>query len=218
MLAVAMTNVEAAQHASATMTNEQHPLDPIEEIANHLIDTPYWHGGKEMDILWMKVALELASRVRCGGVSTPPNEASISKDIQDIKQAIKALESAARSSSAAQVSSAVSAATWASVAARNPPTQGRQTFTTNISPLRKGREIIIRVEDPKEAQEMQQKSPEQILQHIATISPSKREMITSLRRLPSGDVALHAVNQEARLVLKKLRMDTRNRGICEGDT
>lgn len=100
-----------------------------------------------------------------------------------------------------------SSPTWASIAASSsgPPTraatpQGRAVTTP---PLKKAREIIIRVGNKEDTKAVQAKSPEQILQSIKTATPRQGEQIASVRRLPSGDIALHAVSIEARIQLEK---------------
>lgn len=179
---------------------QQHPNDPINHIANEITKAPHWHKGKEEDIPWKLVALELADRLRRADASQapPPNQ-----DIQELKKSIKELQSAVKAIKPVQQPRAqVAMPSWANIAALHStnPTPLRASDSTA---MRKGREIMVRIDKEKDVQEAQTRSPAQILQEIERRTPTQRQQIASIRKLPSGDVALHAVSIEARLQLEK---------------
>ena len=61
----------------------------------------------------------------------------------------------------------------------------------------------MRIRDQKEAQSVTNKSPAQILQELAKQFPTQKAQIATARRLPSGDMVLHAISIEARKQLEK---------------
>ena len=70
-------------------------------------------------------------------------------------------------------------------------------------PLRKGREVMVKIMNRREIEEVQKKSAGQILQGIAGVSTGQRNLIMSLRKLGSDDISLHAVSSDARANLEK---------------
>ena len=80
-----------------------------------------------------------------------------------------------------------------------------QRFRGDSSSLRKGREVMIKIMNRREIEEIQKKSVEQILQRIAGVSTGQRNLIVSLRKLSSDDISLHAVSSDARANLKKIQ-------------
>ena len=186
---------------NASEPTQQHSANFIETIANNLIEAPHHYEGQEEDIPWRLVALECASRLRTAGSSPappPPNQ-----DIYDLKESIKELQSAVKAIKPShQLNARVATPSWANIAALRPTNPNIQR-AGEPTPMRKGREILVRIDDQKEVQSMQTKSPAQILQEIERRTPTQRAQIASIRRLPSGDVALHAVSIEARRQLEK---------------
>jgi len=63
--------------------------------------------------------------------------------------------------------------------------------------LRKRREVMIKIADREEIKKMQKKIIKQILQKIANVSTSQRDLIMSLCKLSSKDIFLHAVSSDA---------------------
>jgi len=56
---------------------------------------------------------------------------------------------------------------------------------------------MIKIADREEIKKMQKKIIEQILQKIADVSTSQRNLIMSLHKLSSEDIFLHAVSLDA---------------------
>jgi len=57
----------------------------------------------------------------------------------------------------------------------------------------------------KEMKEIQKKSVDQIFQRIENMLTTQQDLIMSIRKLESEDVALHAVSSEAQAALKKFQ-------------
>jgi len=73
----------------------------------------------------------------------------------------------------------------------------KQRSRSNSSSLRKKREVMIKIMNRREIEEVQKKSVEQILQRIADVLTGQRNLIMSLRKLSSDDISLHAVSSDA---------------------
>jgi Lhr-like helicase len=72
-----------------------------------------------------------------------------------------------------------------------------QRLRDDLSSFRKRREVMIKIMNRREIEEIQKKSIEQILQRIADVSTDQRNLIVSLRKLSSDDIFLHAVSSDA---------------------
>ena len=72
-----------------------------------------------------------------------------------------------------------------------------QRLRDDLSSFHKRREVMIKIMNRKEIEEIQKKSIEQILQRIADVSTDQRNLIVSLRKLSSDDIFLHAVSSDA---------------------
>jgi len=71
-----------------------------------------------------------------------------------------------------------------------------QRLRDDLSSFRKRREVMIKIMNRREIEEIQKKSIEQILQRIADVSTDQRNLIVSLRKLSSDDIFLHAVSSD----------------------
>jgi len=79
----------------------------------------------------------------------------------------------------------------------------KQCLRDDLSSLCKRREIMIKIMNRREIEEIQKKLIEQILQRIADVSTGQRNLIMSLCKLSSDDIFLHAVSSNAQANLKK---------------
>jgi len=79
----------------------------------------------------------------------------------------------------------------------------KQRFRDDSLSLCKRREIMIKIINRREIEEIQKKSIEQILQKIADVLTDQRNLIMSLCKLSSNDIFLHAVSLDAWANLKK---------------
>ena len=82
----------------------------------------------------------------------------------------------------------------------------KQRFRNDSSSLCKRREVMIKIMNRREVEEIQKKSIEQILQKIADMSTDQRNLIMSLRKLSNDDIFLHAVSSDAQANLKKTQI------------
>jgi len=79
----------------------------------------------------------------------------------------------------------------------------KQRLRDDSSSLCKKREVMIKIMNRREIEEIQKKSVKQILQRIADVLTDQRNLIVSLRKLSSDDISLHAVSSDARANLEK---------------
>ncbi len=63
--------------------------------------------------------------------------------------------------------------------------------------------LSMKIVKRKEVKEVQKRSIDQVFQEIASMSAAQRDLIVSLRKLESEDIALHAVSPEARAALER---------------
>jgi len=70
----------------------------------------------------------------------------------------------------------------------------KQRLKEKSSSLCKKHEVMIKIANREEIEKMQKKIIKQILQKIANVSTSQRDLIMSLRKLSSKDISLHAVS------------------------
>jgi len=73
----------------------------------------------------------------------------------------------------------------------------KQRLRERSSSLCKKHEVMIKIADKEEIEKMQKKIIKQILQKIADVSTSQRNLIMSLCKLSSKDIFLHAVSSDA---------------------
>jgi len=63
----------------------------------------------------------------------------------------------------------------------------------------------VKIVNRKEMKEIQKRSIDQIFQEIASMSTTQRDLIVSLRKLESEDIALHVMSSKARAALEKFQ-------------
>ncbi len=93
---------------------------------------------------------------------------------------------------------------WINVA-REEVTTEKQQLRDDLSSLCKKREILMKIRERKEMKEIQKRSIDQIFQEIANVSTTQRNLIVSLCKLESKDIALHAVSSKAQAALEKIQ-------------
>jgi hypothetical protein len=172
----------------------------IATLVDQIIEAPHQYKGRD-DFLCWEIIEELIKRVPKAG-DAPAARKNTPPDTEDIRQSLKRLETKV-SSLLSTKGSPNAGATWATVAAAGSPQAAHQRNADAPPPLRKTRELIVRIHDREQAQKTQLKPSEQILKEIADKSPKNREQIASIRRLQSGDIALHTTSSEARKELEK---------------
>jgi len=80
---------------------------------------------------------------------------------------------------------------------RKEITMRKQRLRNDSSLLCKKREVMIKIMNRREIEEIQKKLIKQILQRIANVSTDQRNLIMLLRKLNSDDISLHAVSSNA---------------------
>lgn len=113
------------------------------------------------------MALELVQRLRndSGGRNNRDQNASIAKDVQELKASVQLLNKQLQTQGSTRSTSGTTS--WADVA-RGGATTGEQRLRGGLPPLRKGREVLVKIAERKEVEEVQKKSTEQIFQGITT--------------------------------------------------
>ncbi len=91
---------------------------------------------------------------------------------------------------------------WVNVA-REEATIRKQQFKDNLSSLCKKHEILMKIVKRKEVKEIQKRLINQIFQEIASMLTTQWDLIVSLCKLKSKDIALHAMSSKARVALEK---------------
>jgi len=79
----------------------------------------------------------------------------------------------------------------------------KQQFRDDLSLLCKKRKILMKTMKRKEVKEIQKRLIDQIFQEIASVSMTQRDLIMSLRKLESENIALHMMSLKAQAALKK---------------
>jgi len=174
----------------------------VANIIDLLIKIPTLEKEKGKDHPWKEVALELVRRLRLdsGGKHHANQNASIAKDVQELKASVQLLNKQLHTQGNTRLPTETTS--WANVA-RGGIATGEQRPRGDPPPLRKGREVMIKIMNRREIEEIQKKSAGQILQGIAGVSTGQRNLIVSLRKLGSDDISLHAVSSDARANLEK---------------
>jgi len=79
----------------------------------------------------------------------------------------------------------------------------KQRFKDDLSSLCKKHEILMKIMKRKEVKEIQKKSIDQIFQEITSMSTMQRDLIVSLCKLESEDIALYVMSSKAQAALEK---------------
>ncbi len=91
---------------------------------------------------------------------------------------------------------------WIDVA-REEVTMRKQQFRNDLSSLHKKREILVKIMKRKEMKEIQKRLIDQIFQEISNVIITQRNLIVSLRKLESENIALHMMSLKVQAVLEK---------------
>ncbi len=91
---------------------------------------------------------------------------------------------------------------WVNVA-REEATTEKQWLRDDLSSLRKKCKILVKIVKRKEMKEIQKRLIDQVFQEIANVLMTQQDLIVSLRKLESEDIALHMMSSKARAALEK---------------
>lgn len=200
--ALTVSDMSSQKSNDARLKSSRNDDCNIIKIIEVLTQTLTLEQEKGKDYFWKKVILELLRRQRNGPLSEGrrDSDASITRNVQELKKSVQLLSKQLRSQGSTRFS--FSASTWADVTREGVFTKA-QRLRGGLSPLRKSREILVKMTERKEVKEVQNKFSKQILRDIVSVSTTSREQIVSLRKLSSGDVMLHATCSETRSTLER---------------
>ncbi len=159
--------------------------DDEENVANIidlLIKISTLEKEKSKDHSWKEVALKLIRRLRLDSEEKhhANQNAFIAKNVQKLKASVQLLNKQLHTQENTRLSTKTTS--WTNVT-REEIATGEQRFRGDPSSLCKGREVMIKIMNRREIEEIQKKSIEQILQEIAGVSTGQRDLIVSLRKL-----------------------------------
>ncbi len=160
---------------------------------------------KSKDHSWKEITLKL---IQCFQLDSEEKHhanqnAFIAKNVQKLKTSVQLLNKQLNIQKSTRFSTKITS--WANVI-REEIAMKKQRFRDDLSSLRKRWEVMIKIMNRREIEEIQKKSIEQILQRIASMSTGQRNLIMSLRKLSSNDISLHAVSSDAQANLKKTQI------------
>ncbi len=124
----------------------------------------------------------------------------IAKNMQKLKTSVQLLSKQLQMQRNTRLSLKIMS--WANVTREELSTR-KQRLWEKLSSLCKRCKVMIKIADREEIKKMQKKIIKQILQRIADVSTSQRDLIMSLHKLSSENIFLHAVSSDAWANLKK---------------
>ncbi len=177
----------------------KHSRDNEENVANIidlLIKISTLEKEKSKDHSWKEIALKLIQRLRLDSEEKHHvnQNAFITKNVQKLKTSVQLLNKQLHTQKNTRLSTKITS--WANVTREEIATR-KQCSKDDLSSLCKRREVMIKIMNRREIEEIQKKLIEQILQRIADVSTDQRNLIVSLRKLSSDDIFLHAVSSDA---------------------
>ncbi len=183
----------------------KHLRDDEENVANIidlLIKISTLEKEKSKDHSWKEIALKLIQHLRLNSEEKhhTNQNAFIAKNVQKLKTSVQLLNKQLHTQKNTRLSTKITS--WVNMTREEIATR-KQHSRDDSSLLHKRREIMIKIMNRREIEEIQKKSIEQILQKIADVSTDQRNLIMSLCKLSSDDIFLHAVSSDAWANLKK---------------
>jgi len=197
------SDVDSSQeNRDAESKHSRNDEENVANIIDLLIKISTLEKEKSKDHSWKEIALKLIWRLRLD--SEEKHHANqntfIAKNVQKLKTSVQLLNKQLHTQKNMRLSTKITS--WANMTREEIATR-KQRLRDDSSSLRKRREVMIKIMNRREIEEIQKKSIEQILQRIADMSTDQRNLIVSLRKLSSDDISLHAVSSDAWANLKK---------------
>ena len=201
------SNVDLSQRDSdAEPKRSRNDETNVISIIDLITQTSTLEKEKSKDHSWKKVTLELIRRLRNVSerkIEKKENQdAFIAKNVQKLKTFIQLLNKQLQAQENTRFTFKTSS--WVDVAKEETTTR-KQRFKDDLSLLRKRCKVLVKIMKRNEMKEIQKKSVDQIFQRIENMLTTQQDLIMSIRKLESEDVALHAVSSEARAALKKFQ-------------
>ncbi len=197
------SNVDSSQeNRDAESKRSRDDEENVANIIDLLIKIPTLEKEKSKNHSWKEVALKLVRRLRLDSEEKhhANQNAFIAKNVQKLKTSVQLLNKQLHTQRNTRLSMKITS--WTNVTREEIATR-KQRSRDDSPPLRKKREVMIKIMNRREIEEIQKKSIEQILQKIADVLTDQRDLIVSLCKLSSDDISLHAVSSNAWANLKK---------------
>ncbi len=200
---VIASDVDMSQENSdARLQRSRNNKKKIVDIINLLIKTSTLEKEMSKDYSWKEIALKLMCHLRLESEEKHhmTQNMFIAKNVQKLKTSVQLLSKQLQMQKNTRFSLKIMS--WTNVTREELSTRKQRLREKSLS-LRKRREVMIKIADREEIKKMQKKIIKQILQRIADVSMSQRNLIVSLCKLSSKDIFLHAVSLDAWANLKK---------------
>jgi len=197
------SNVDLLQeNRDARSKHSRNDEENITNIIDLLIKISTLEKEKNKDHSWKEIALKL---IWCLWLDSEEKHhanqnAFIAKNVQKLKTSVQLLNKQLHTQKNTRLSTKITS--WANMTREKIATR-KQRFRNDSSSLYKRREVMIKIMNRREVEDIQKKSIEQILQRIADVSTDQRNLIMLLCKLSSDDISLHAVSSNAWANLKK---------------
>ncbi len=170
-------------------------------IIDLLTQTLMLKKEKNKDYLWKEVILKLIQHLwNISERKIESQDVFIVKNVQKLKTFIQLLNKQLQMQENMHFTFKTSS--WINVA-REEAIMKKQQFRDDLSLLCKKRKILMKIMKRKEVKEIQKRLIDQIFQEIASVSMTQRDLIMSLRKLESENIALHMMSLKAQAALKK---------------
>ncbi len=184
------------ENRDARSKHSQNDEKNVANIINLLIKISTLEKEKSKDHSWKEIALKLIQRLQLDSEEKhhANQNAFIAKNVQKLKTSVQLLNKQLHTQKNMRLSTKITL--WANVTREEIATR-KQRLRDDSSSLCKKREVMIKIINRREIEEIQKKSIEQILQRIADVSTDQRDLIMSLCKLSSDDISLHAVSSDA---------------------
>ena len=196
------SNVDSLQRDSdARFKHSCNDEMKVISIIDLLTQTSTLEKEKSKDHSWKEVILKLIQHLR--NVSERKIESQdvfITKNVQKLKTFIQLLNKQLQMQENTRFTFKTSS--WVDVTREEAITR-KQRFRNDLSSLCKKHEILMKIVKRKEVKKIQKRSINQIFQEIASMSTTQQDLIMSLRKLKSKDIALHMMSLKAQAALEK---------------
>ena len=216
MAAESCRNAEPKGDATESNNDQNRSDHAFTEIINAYIENPrLLEEEKEMDhIKIWPIAMEFARRLHANWEKDQePGPKDITKELEEIKKEQKEfreeMRQALQTKQAAENAPALAAkrTSWANIAATGfgVPRLGASGYiqpAIPLAPMKREREVLVKVKDDEEAKKVKAMTPSQMLETIRKAAPKEGEKIAHITRLQSGDLLVRTNTKEGKKELE----------------
>ncbi len=192
------------ENRDAELKCSRNDEENVANIIDLLIKISTLKKEKSKDYSWKEIALKLIQRLQLDSKEKHHTNQNtfITKNVQKLKTSVQLLNKQLYTQKSMYLSTKIML--WMNII-REEIAMKEQRFRDDLSSLHKKWEVMIKIMNRREIKKIQKKSIKQILQRIASMSTSQRNLIMSLHKLSSDDIFLHAVSLDAWANLKKIQ-------------